>query len=638
MRRPFARLRGWRPLFVLGIALNTALLMSGLGATPAGAITQPPDTYNTMTKTGWLPLMCNLDGNLAGNAPAPHGNIPIHIGVVLTATMPATLTPGQTFALTKVTSYQVQPAAAQFAANGYQADQVAGVVGDFENHLTGAVGAFLAPNNTAQLNQVVALQPNNIDAPSPPDPLVDPQAGSPAPGQWWTDLGVGDTAERHGVFSFGGIPIDTSNVNAPTAYGPTPGTGGGPTLGSGIADPINVYPFKVTGASGTNVVLDVGGPPPNAVVHLNDTSPDGEFVAYAGVFFRNNTTHVWETPPLGTGNTIPTYCGHDTSTFKVLNPNPCPGAGCWVDNFQIPIVPKPGRLRVSTNPALPSQITVDGNIADSWGLTWLRSTPGPHTVCFTHIEGYTEPACSSQTVVDGADTTLVGNFTQRGSLRVLTSPAKPSQISVDGIPRDNWGMWTDIPVGSHQVCFGPTPNFTPPVCQTAVITAGALTTITGTMTNTPGSPGLTGVGRLRVSTSPALPSQITVDGNIADSWGLAWLQLPPGNHTVCFTHIEGYTEPACSSQTVTVGVDTVMTGPQITFTQRGSLKVLTSPAVAGTVYMDDIPMNNWGMWTDVPVGTHVVCFGWAFSKSLIPPCQNAVVTAGGLTTITGVYK
>jgi hypothetical protein len=143
------------------------------------------------------------------------------------------------------------------------------------------------------------------------------------------------------------------------------------------------------------------------------------------------------------------------------------------------------------------------------------------------------------------------------------------------------------------------------------------------------------VGLLRVTSSPALPTQITVDGNIADSWGLTWLELPPGVHTVCFTHVAGYTEPACSSQTVTSGVTTTLVG---NFTQRGSLRVLTSPAVPGTILVDGIPREDWGMWTDVPTGAHTVCFGSVLGYVNQPPCQSATVTAGTTTTVTGSYS
>ena len=127
-----------------------------------------------------------------------------------------------------------------------------------------------------------------------------------------------------------------------------------------------------------------------------------------------------------------------------------------------------------------------------------------------------------------------------------------------------------------------------------------------TYTANSGATGQTGVGLLRVTTSPALPSQITVDGNIADTWGLNWLQIAPGSHTVCFSALQGYTTPACQSVTVTSGATTTVTG---TFVQRGFLQVQTSPAVAGTIYINGIPADDWGVYTDLPVGTYTVCFG-----------------------------
>jgi hypothetical protein len=118
-------------------------------------------------------------------------------------------------------------------------------------------------------------------------------------------------------------------------------------------------------------------------------------------------------------------------------------------------------------------------IADSWGLNWLELPPGSYTVHFSHVEGWTEPADQVAVVTAGATTTVTGAFTQRGSLRVVTSPALAGQVSVDGVPRNDWGMWTDIPAGSHSVCFGPVAGYTPPACQTPTLSAGSLTTVTG---------------------------------------------------------------------------------------------------------------------------------------------------------------
>ncbi len=292
----------------------------------------------------------------------------------------------------------------------------------------------------------------------------------------------------------------------------------------------------------------------------------------------------------------------------------------------------PAMLRVVTSPAVPSQISVDGAIADTWGLEWVKQSPGSHQVCFRAVAGYTAPPCQNVTLTAGATTVVTGTFAPRGYLQVTTSPAVASQIRVDGVPRDNWGVFTDLATGSHEVCFGAVAGYTPPPCQTVQVTAGSTTSVTGTFTSSSAT-GLAGVGLLRVTTSPALPSQITVDGVIADTWGLDWLELAPGSHSVCFAAVQGYTEPACQNVTVTVGATTTVTG---TFAPRGFLKVLTSPAVGATISIDGVIADDWGVFTDLPPRTYQVCFGAVAGKTA-PACQNAVVTASGTTTITGTY-
>jgi hypothetical protein len=308
--------------------------------------------------------------------------------------------------------------------------------------------------------------------------------------------------------------------------------------------------------------------------------------------------------------------------------SPSTVAGC----LQRPILT--GLLRVTTNPAVPSQITVDGNITDTWGLNWAKVQPGSHTVCFSRVQGYTSPACQVVAVSSSATTVVTGNFVQRGFLRVMTSPAVPSTISVDGVPMNDWGVYTDVPTGSHQICFGLVKDFTPPTCQMATVTAGATTTVTGTFTSSPGASGQTNVGLLRVVTSPALPSQITVDGNIADTWALTWLEISPGSHAVCFSYVVDYTTPVCQTVTVNMGLTTTVTG---TFVQRGFLQVHTSPASPGTVSINGVAADDWGVYTDLPVSTYQVCFGQTnFTNT--PACQSAVVVGGGTTTITGTYS
>ncbi|MEZ5178025.1 MAG: hypothetical protein R2746_07015 [Acidimicrobiales bacterium] len=313
-------------------------------------------------------------------------------------------------------------------------------------------------------------------------------------------------------------------------------------------------------------------------------------------------------------------------------PTPRPGSATGEAEAAAAVTAPTGMLRATTSPALPSQISLDGKIADTWGLEWVHLATGSHTVCFSAVAGYTTPPCQAVTVDADATTTVVGTFTPRGYLKVTTSPAVASQISVDGIPRNNWGVWTDLPVGGHEVCFGAVAGYTAPACQAVTLAAGTTTEVTGTFTPSTGA-GQSGLGQLRVTSSPAVPTQISVDGEIADSWGLNWLEIAPGGHRVCFSAVQGYTAPGCQTVTVAAGQTATAIG---TFTPRGFLKVDTSPAVPGTISIDGFPADDWGVYTDLPTGPHRVCFG-AVKDKVAPPCQSPTVEAGQTTTVTGTY-
>ena len=205
-----------------------------------------------------------------------------------------------------------------------------------------------------------------------------------------------------------------------------------------------------------------------------------------------------------------------------------------------------GFLRVVTSPAVPSQIVVNGQIGDNWGLTWVRVPVGAYTVSFTDVQGFLAPADQNVNVTAGNTTTVTGTFTPQALMRVLTSPPVAGTISVDGVRRNDWGVWTFFPPGAHQVCFAPVIDFLPPTCQNVNLVAGTgNANVTGVYTSSPGAPAEGGsLGQLRVTTSPGVPSQISVDGNVTDSWGLAWLKIGTGAHVVSFSDIEGFTTPA----------------------------------------------------------------------------------------------
>ena len=326
-------------------------------------------------------------------------------------------------------------------------------------------------------------------------------------------------------------------------------------------------------------------------------------------------------PPTTTTTTTTSTTTTTTTSTTTTSTTVAPGAS-------------PGLLRVVTSPAVGSQIVVDGVARDTWGLNWLKLPPGSYAVSFTDMEGFSTPSEETATVAEGVTTEVTGVFSQRGLLRVVTSPAVPATISVDGVPRNDWGMWTDLDPGSYEVCFGDVADYTTPVCETVTIAAGDTAVVTGTYVANPGAVGPVGHGMLRVTTSPALPSQILIDGVARDTWGLTWMKLAPGTYEVSFRDVTGFTTPDPQTITVNEGATTEVTG---IFTSRGWLRVTTTPPVPATISVDGIPRDDWGMWTDLEAASYQVCFG-DVAGFTTPTCQIANITAGTTAQVTGSYN
>jgi hypothetical protein len=307
-----------------------------------------------------------------------------------------------------------------------------------------------------------------------------------------------------------------------------------------------------------------------------------------------------------------------------------------------------GLLRVTTNPAVPSRISVTpaGSSTpvpmDQWGLNWVKLAPGSYTVSFSDVPGFETPAPQAISITAGTTTVVTGNFTTDGFLRVQLSPAgTDGTISVDGTPRDDYGMWQYLSPGSHQVCFGAVAGFTAPACQNVAVTAGNTTNVTGVYTPSSGT-GPGNVGFLRVTTNPAVNARISLlpSGSTTpipmDQWGLNWVKLAPGSYTLRFSDVPGYETPASQAVTIATGVTTVAAA---TYTSDGFLRVQLSPAgTVGTISVNGTPRDDYGMWDFLPPATYQVCFGPAPGFATTPPCQNAAVSGGGAqTNVTGVY-
>lgn len=299
-----------------------------------------------------------------------------------------------------------------------------------------------------------------------------------------------------------------------------------------------------------------------------------------------------------------------------------------------------GYLRAVPSTPLPVEISVNGLVRDTWATNWLALPIGQYEVSFSDFPGFSTPAPQVITVNPGVTTVVVGGFTQLGTLHVTTAPGAGvgAAIFVDSIASDMWGLWKFLPAGDHQVCFGLAAGKQPPGCQNANVSAGGVTQIVGTFADQAGAPDPTNWGYLRVTTAPAVASSILVDGVERAPYGLTWLQVPPGNHTVSFRDYPGYSTPLPSVVNVPLYGTGVVSG---TFDAKGILEVILAPgafgAVNATIYVDGIARDQYGMYSYWEPGSHTVCFGAAAGFQQAPSCQQVLITSGALTQVIGAY-
>jgi predicted GH43/DUF377 family glycosyl hydrolase len=291
-----------------------------------------------------------------------------------------------------------------------------------------------------------------------------------------------------------------------------------------------------------------------------------------------------------------------------------------------------GMLRVTSNPAVPTTIYVNNIPRDDWGLNWVKLAPGTYTIHFTDVPGFASPANQTVVVTEGQVTTVEGAFVQFGALHVITNPPVPATISIDGAVRDDWGVWLPLTPGLHTVHFGDMEGYITPADQQVTVVAGTSVEVTGDYVAGTHS-GPTGVGLLRVVTDPAVQSSIYVNNVLMDDWGLNWVELPPGTYTIHFSDVPGYASPANQTVTVTADQTTIVTGA---FTQIGALHVITNPPVPATIYINGVPMDDWGVWVELPAGTYTVSFGDVAGYTT-PADQVVTVIAGTSVTVTGNY-
>jgi extracellular elastinolytic metalloproteinase len=304
--------------------------------------------------------------------------------------------------------------------------------------------------------------------------------------------------------------------------------------------------------------------------------------------------------------------------------------------------PSTGLLRVTTDPPVPSGISVNGVVRNDWGLDWVRVLAGTHEVCWSDVVGFTTPPCQTVVVTPGQTTTVAGTFGRLGLLQVAVEPpGLPTTVFVDGEVADEYGLFAFVEPGEHQVCWGDVPGpWQAPACQTVTVAPGVTAQVTGTFVATPTpttgpAPPLGPTGLLRVRTSPAVASRVSVDGIARSDWALTWVKMPVGSHEVCFTDVVGFRTPPCQQVQVSSGATSEVVG---SFVPLGLLQVSVTPAgLPVDVLVDGEPRNQFGSFAFMEPGTYEVC-GTALAGWAANGCSSVVVSAGATTQVSLVYS
>ncbi len=298
-----------------------------------------------------------------------------------------------------------------------------------------------------------------------------------------------------------------------------------------------------------------------------------------------------------------------------------------------------GWLVLNTTPAVPGTIFLDGIWRDDWSLQEMKIASGLHEASFSDVPGYATPAPYELYVVGLYPyffTPALGGYQMLGHLNVTIDPPLPATVSVDGIPRNDWGANLDLTPGIHTVSYGAVAGYAAPPNAVVTVVAGESRTVVGTYSRDPTAPGPDPAtfGTLRVTSDPPVNTTISVDGVPRAEWGLNWLKLPPGTYTVSFSGLPGFLPPPAVTVLVQAGQTTEVRGA---FTQLGYLRVMMDPWQAVSIFVDGTPRDDNGVWTAVLPGTYTIRFGSVghTASTWSPPDATVTVVAGRTTLVVG---
>ncbi len=270
------------------------------------------------------------------------------------------------------------------------------------------------------------------------------------------------------------------------------------------------------------------------------------------------------------------------------------GYTAWYD----PWLPD-GKLTVRIENGLPGMISVDGDWRTRASVESLSLAPGNHTVSFGEMPGYATPFTRTVKIMPDQTTFVNCSYEPLASVAIHTGCSNET-IYIDSIPRNENSLRVYLPSGNHTISFGLIADMTPHEPIAISLAPGEHLDVVAEPTPEPGAPGPgNALGRLRVTTNPALPATLYVNGVAMNMWGIDWVKLAPGTYNLTFGELPGYTAPGSRMVTITQGEITVV---QADYTRYSVLRVTTSPSSPVDISVNGVVRSSWGLWIDVAPG------------------------------------
>jgi hypothetical protein len=201
-------------------------------------------------------------------------------------------------------------------------------------------------------------------------------------------------------------------------------------------------------------------------------------------------------------------------------------------------------LIIELTPAV-GQWRVDGG---RWLNSYDWATPlaaGSHTVEYSAAPGYTAPPSETVNIAMGQTPILHRSYTAQSNLTVTFTPASGTWNVDNGPWQASGTTLTGLTPGAHSVSYNTLAGYTTPPSESVTLVAGQTTNLSRSYTALP---------NLTVTLTPSTASW-RVDNGAWQPSGTTVTALAPGNHSISYEPVTGYTTPPDETVSLSSGSD-----------------------------------------------------------------------------------